>query len=246
MKNIEIQHPQPIAIPMQRQVSWLTAELDLPLQHHKIAAFRGALVQVAGREYDLLHNHKAGDQNYEYRYPLIQYRAHNGRAMLVGWEAGAEILREVLLKVRAIKLEGKELPLRLHRLQEGSCHLQLSEKVKSYRLQSWLPLNEENYEKWLHLDRYVDRIALLESILVGHLLRFATAMQWRLPDRLELFIQDIPQHRVVRYRDVPLMAFDVVYCANIELPPHLALGKAVSHGFGWQIPYQPRERFTSK
>lgn len=240
MKAIEQQFPQPLAIPMTRQIYWLTAQLDLPLQHHKIAAFRGALVQAAGREYDLLHNHKSGDQNYEYRYPLIQYRVKDGRAMLVGWEAGAEVLREVLLKVRTIKLEGKELPLRLHRLQEGSHELRLSEKVQPYRLQSWLPLNEENYEKWLSLERYTDRIALLERILVGHLLRFATAMKWRLPDRLELFIQDIPQHRVVRYRDVPLMAFDVVYCANVELPPHLALGKAVSHGFGWQIPYRKK------
>ena len=104
-------------------------------------------------------------------------------------------------------------------------------------MQHWLALNEENYRTWLELDDLSERVALLERVLAAHLLSFAKGMQWQLPEHMEVKLVDMVQHRTVRYHDVPLMAFDVVYKTNLELPTLIGLGKAVSHGYGWQIPY---------
>ncbi|MEM8527885.1 MAG: CRISPR-associated endonuclease Cas6 [Bacteroidota bacterium] len=235
MKEAKKIHLQEKVLPLAREINLLNATIDLPLRFDQISEFRGALIAAAGREYDLLHNHREGDKKYEYRYPLIQYRVHRGRAMLVGYQAGAESLRAVLLKVRNIQLNNKTVPLRLHQLREKTYTLRMSEQPRYYRLQHWLALNQENYQKWLALDNLQDRILLLERALNGHLLSFAQAMQWQLPERLEVRLRDLIQHKTVKYHNTPLIAFDVEYRVNLNLPPLIGLGKASSHGFGWQI-----------
>lgn len=225
------------ALPVEQKIQLLTAKLDLPLRFHQIPQLRGALVEAAGRQFDFLHNHQVGDQAYHYRYPLVQYKVNKGRAMLLGINEGADVLREVLLSVRNIQLNGADLPLRLYQLKEQEYTLKLSNQPRHYRLQHWLALNEENYRTWLELDDLSERVALLERVLAAHLLSFAKGMQWQLPEHMEVKLVDMVQHRTVRYHDVPLMAFDVVYKTNLELPTLIGLGKAVSHGYGWQIPY---------
>ena len=47
---------------------------------------------------------------------------------------------------------------------------------------------------------------------------------------------DLHDRRKTRYHDTELMAFDLCSRCNLLLPEDIALGKAVSHGFGVQWP----------
>lgn len=43
------------------------------------------------------------------------------------------------------------------------------------------------------------------------------------------------------------MAFDLVFDTNVNLPEGIALGKAVSFGFGWAVPYtEPARRHIDR
>lgn len=83
------------------QVPTIQAVLDLSLSPNQIPNFRGAMLEKAGREADILHNHK-GDTGYHHRYPLVHYRVSRGQAMLFGMgEVGVDAVRSLLLSQKA-------------------------------------------------------------------------------------------------------------------------------------------------
>ncbi|MBK9152083.1 MAG: hypothetical protein IPM26_14315 [Saprospiraceae bacterium] len=53
-----------------------------PIQSYDIPKFRAAVIEKSKRESDLFHNH-LDDQQYIYRYPLIQYKVTDKKASLV-------------------------------------------------------------------------------------------------------------------------------------------------------------------
>jgi hypothetical protein len=103
-------------------------------------------------------------------------------------------------------------------------------------LYKWLALNEDNYARWQRCQSLGERIALLERILTAQIITLAKGIGWQIPDLLEVRIQHLQQTQRIVYRGTNLVAFNIAYTANVLLPPHIALGKAVSHGFGWQVP----------
>lgn len=174
---------------------------------------------------------------YHYRYPLIHYRMKRNHAAIFAINDGIEALQATLSsRSWRINWEGEPRQLQITGMEMNEYYLRMLARPKTYRLYKWLALNEENYKAWLACDNLVERIQLLERILNSHLLAFARSVGWRLPERLEVSIQNIQQVSKVRCHNTPLLAFNVTYTANALLPPHIALGKAVSHGFGWQRP----------
>ncbi len=174
---------------------------------------------------------------YHYRYPLIHYRMKRNHAAIFAINDGIEALQATLSsRSWRINWEGETRPLQITGMEMNEYYLRMLARPKTYRLYKWLALNEENYKAWLACGNLVERIQLLERILNSHLLAFARSVGWRLPERLEVSIQNIQQVSKVRCHHTPLLAFNVTYTANALLPPHIALGKAVSHGFGWQRP----------
>ncbi|MEM0995315.1 MAG: CRISPR-associated endonuclease Cas6, partial [Bacteroidota bacterium] len=79
------------------------------------------------------------------------------------------------------------------------------------------------------------RIQLLENVLRGHLLVALWGMGWREDVPIEVCIQEMRRSQTVPFKGVQHTIFDLVYTTNVQLPNHIALGKAVSHGFGWQM-----------
>ena len=176
---------------------------------------------------------------YHYRYPLIHYRVQNDKASIFAINEGIEAL-QMTLSSRAWKLnwEGKPRQLQITGMEMNEYYLRMLPHPKTYRLFKWLALNKENYERWLQCNNLVERVQLLERILAAHILAFAAGMGWELPERLTVSIQDIQQMQQVTCHGNPLLAFNITYNANVLLPPYIALGKAVSHGFGWQKPHK--------
>ncbi len=218
----------PILIPT------LSLTFDHQIKSHQINRWRGAFNEMAQRSDDLFHNH-IGDKTYHYRYPLIQYRCQDGQAGLVAINEGVNAVQRLLSeKDWSIRWNGRHKTLKVVEVVPEDHYLTMTDQPYHYRIHQWLPFNKENYQLWLAAPNYMERIKILEKILVGHLLGFAEAMEWRLPQRLEADIQLVHNMGKVLHHKNNLIGFDLTYSCNIDLPPHIGIGKGVSHGFGWQ------------
>lgn len=226
------------------KVRTLLATFSLPITSREIPRWRGAFVEMAGRHLDLLHNHQ-GDEGYHYRYPLIQYRNRLGNAAIIAMNEGVMAVQQALSQNSwQIRWKGEPIDLNIDNLQVKEYELCLLPKLKTYHLHRWIALNDENYEKWCKTPFLKDRVELLENVLAGHILHFASAMDWQVPENREIHITNIKRQTWVRVHGVRLLAFDIVYQSNIFLPSLVGLGKSVSHGFGWQV--LGRSRSTRK
>ena len=212
----------------------LLATFSLRIRAAEIPRWRAAFVELSGRRLDLLHNHK-GDTDYHYRYPLIQYRSRQGKAAILALNEGVMAIQEALSQNSwQIRWQGKAFDLQIDNLELQEYELCIWPKLRTYHLHRWIALNEENYERWCQTPHLIARVALLERVLVGHIFRFASAVAWQLPERLEVHISNIKRQTWTRVHGTRLMAFELVYQSNVFLPPLIGLGKAVSHGYGWQ------------
>lgn len=216
----------------------LNLTFDFPIYSRQITNWRGAFIEMAGLDNAFFHNHK-GSKEYHYRYPLIQYRIHKGKASIFAINEGADALQESLSRcVWEINWEGQKTKLSVDNLHMEEHYLRMLEQHQQYKLFKWLALNEDNYERWQQCKNLIERAALLETILTGQILGFCNAMGWRLPERLEVSLQHLNFMQRVRYHGTPMLAFNVAYTANVSLPSGIALGKGASHGYGWQVPDQ--------
>lgn len=77
-----------------------------------------------------------------------------------------------------------------------------------------------------------ERLQLLERLLTGNILSFAKGIEWRIERPIKVQIQELKGEKMIRYKGVPLIAFDVIFNCNVFLPNYLGLGKSASHGFG--------------
>ncbi|MEM7657619.1 MAG: CRISPR-associated endonuclease Cas6 [Bacteroidota bacterium] len=216
----------------------LVAHFSLPLRPHQLNRWRGAFVEMGSREYDLLHNHRA-EGGLHYRYPLIQYRITRGKAAIFAIGAGTQAIQQVLSSQDwTLRWNDAPFSLALEQLTMGEHPLLPSDTMRWYRLMDYVALNQANYERWRELDSYVPRVQLLEDILTGHILGFVEAMGQRLPEQsLEVRLVNVRSCRTVKVRNTPQMAFNLLFRANVQLPPGIGLGKSVSLGYGqlWPV-----------
>lgn len=226
----------------------LHLSFHLPLYHRQIPQWRGALIEWAGREHHLFHNHKAGNDRY-YRYPLIQYHVQNGQAAILAINEGADQLETLLAqKDWTIRWQNEPHSLQIDQAQLDWPTVQLSDKLHRYTLQHWLPFNQDNYHWWKNeASSLTERIGKLERTLLSHILTFATGIQWQVPGQIKLHIQNIQRTKKLRFHGTPMVAFDLSFDSNLVLPPNIRLGRVVSHGFGELKPfYQPKKRVEKR
>jgi len=205
--------------------------LDIPLRRFQIGRLRGMVAEHAGFQHDLLHNHKDGQADkYHYRYPLVQYKVQNGKGMLVGLKEGAATLRQ-LLKPMDMTLAGD---LAVQSFQESFTPVGMSEELRPYSIWQWLPLNQENYKRWIANENPVWRHDELERLLAAHLLAFSEGIGFTVPRPRGLFVKldSIGAERPAKLHDNNLISLDVHFQANMLLPSDVGLGRGASHGFG--------------
>lgn len=219
-----------------------------PLFPRQIPLWRGAFIELAGWETDLLHNHQpteAADQ-FLHRYPLVQYRTYRGHAALFALNEGIEAVQQVLFSKKwEINWKGKPTGLILDQQPQRKSHTLSIGVKRRYQLHHYLALNADNYQLWLNCANLVERAQLLERILRGHLLSCLWGLGWTGSEQLEVQLQEIRQTTTLPYHGQDLMAFDLIFDANVDLPPGIALGKAVSHGFGVLFEVVPNAKTTA-
>ncbi len=214
------------------QVKTLHTTFNLPLHSSEIRNWRGAFVEMAGRQYDLFHNHLS-DKEYQYRYPLVQYRTDKQQASILVFNQAIQSFQKILAESDwTLNWKRNPFSLTITQLNSEEHELSMSPHMLPYQVNNWLALKQDNYLIWQKCKNMTERSQLLERVLVGHLLGFATQMGWKLPERLEVNLLYLHQIKQINYRGNPVLAFDISFEANIELPNKIGLGKGLSLGYG--------------
>ncbi len=215
-----------------KKIKILLVQFEQNIHTEQLNALRGAIVAKVGREHIAFHNH-IGDNGFLYQYPLIQYKSIRGKAAIMCIGDGVDEIQKLFAFANwDINLNGEPLLLSLHQLHVNNHKLIIWNKPIAYRIKNWIALNEENFEKYKNTTSLVERIQLLERILIGNILSFAKGIQWQLDETCIVQIMNIDKEKRMTFKDIQLASFDVSFNCNIYLPRYIGLGKHVSIGCG--------------
>ncbi|MCB0630732.1 MAG: CRISPR-associated endonuclease Cas6 [Saprospiraceae bacterium] len=223
-------------------LSILAATFDLPLESRDIPRWRSAWAEMAGFEHDRFHNHKPGDEGVIYRYPLVQYRVRRGRAAIMALDqATMDVQQALTAKAWEITWDYQPLEIGLEDLRLETYELHLDRQSHEYRLRSYLPFNDRNFDRWNKAPNLIARIRLLESLIAGHLLNFATGVGWKIPGRFDVELLHLDRAYTRPLHEIQRPAFDLVFKTNLFVPAGIGLGKGVSHGYGLLLPMRKED-----
>lgn len=201
------------------------------LQPNEIKWFRGAVIHALSKDNVLFHNHI--DKNYRYAYPLIQYKLINRCATILCIEEGVEAIGNFFSNYNnLIQIGEKNMSLEIDYLRPSVFLLEVTERVSRYSLHRWIPLNHENYQVYRTLEKDEQRIHLLQKILIGNILSCLKGLNIYLDKRITCRIQEITRMYTISNKGVNLLAFDLIFTANLSLPPYIGLGKNASINCG--------------
>lgn len=206
--------------------------LDKPLKAGEIPSFRGAVITKVGDELNIFHNHKSQEEFF-YRFPLIQYKIIRKKAALFCIEEGLEeVYRLFEGRQKKLVIRGKKVPLKLDKLSIDTFTFNVWNHKVRYNIFNWLALNQNNYILFQELKSEDKKKSFLTRILVGNILSMAKSLKWHIDKTIELEVQAIIRQKKVRFKGIPFEAFDCTFSTNVSLPEYIGLGKGASHGFG--------------
>ena len=204
-------------------------EVKLPTRaaHH----LRGYFGNLFKTHSPLLHNHFE-DGTYRYAYPVIQYKVVRGVPELLGIGEGADLLRQLFIKVKEIDIEGRVYPVRDKEITYRTELAGVGQELLTYRFDTlWMALNQENYRKYLAADRAA-KAKLLNRLLQGQLLFVFKGMGIWLEKHERIMAQTRLEERSANFKNQRMRAFGGEFTTNAVLPDGLGVGKSVSRGFG--------------
>ena len=127
-----------------KNIRLLTIFFDIELKYDEINLFRGAIIRTTKGKNDLFHNHSS--RGTIYRYPLIQYKCLNNKAVLLCIEEGIEGLQDFFSATDwQLQVGDRTKPIKVENLQVRQHRIGVWEKLFHYTLSRWLPLNQINY-----------------------------------------------------------------------------------------------------
>jgi hypothetical protein len=206
----------------------LTWTEDLPLRPAP-HLLRGAIGQRFPENL-LVHQHDG--KQVVYRYPQIQYRWDRFGPWLLGLGDGAHFLAqtnwpgmELDLGKQTVTIRDAVYAFRRHTIRPVP-------RLKRYRFAApWLPLSQENYQRYQKLSPD-QRRAELDRLAVAGVLIGLRGFGVEFPERLFAAFE-VDSGRLCRYKGVELTGFTGELVVNADLPDGFAIGRAVSHGYGW-------------
>jgi hypothetical protein len=217
---------------MHKKIRCLQVEFSEEIAPYEIPAFRGAIINKVGDSYTLFHNHQAGGK-FRYQYPLIQYKALFNRPMIVCVDEGVDEIHRFFQQPNwRLSISGRDLDIKIERLEMKQYTMQVWEKSFSYHIRNWVALSQESYKRYLSLAGLVEQVQFLETILIGNILSFAKGIGWHIEKPVEAKINNIQRTGLVTVKGVRVMAFSLDFKSNIFLPNYIGLGRNVSIGYG--------------
>lgn len=196
---------------------------------HKLRGYFGNLFKEHS---PLLSNHYE-DGSLRYRYPLVQYKVIDSLPVLIGLNEGAELLTQLFLKINHIDINSKKYEIHSKNISSNHCKIGFSEHLHEYQFETlWLALNQKNYLKYSKMKDDAEKMDMLRSILVGHILSLFRNTGVELDQTQRLMAQLNVKQKQTKFKDKTMLAFSGSFVTNAHLPDHLGLGKSVARGFG--------------
>ena len=220
-----------------KTVRMMTVEFDRRIRADEIPMFRGAIISSMDKAPVQFHNH--GDTGLVYSYPLVQYKRIGGNAAVVCLGESIQETGTFFSHYHDNLIIGQhESSFKINNINISDFDILQTEEPVGYLIKSWLPFNQGNYERFKSIEGLAEKCAMMEKILTGNILSFAKGLGIYLDFSLECIIQQISHSGIKRFKNVQMMAYDIEFRCNVELPDHIGLGKGVSHGFGMLIKKQ--------
>ena len=197
----------------------------------EIPKYRGAVIASLENKNILYHNHL--DDKFRYAYPLIQYKRLHKKAAILCIGEGINAIHEFFTSNNFMfNMGGKEIEMTIDSINTYDNDITIREELQHYRIRNWLPLNSTNYSMYHEANSLVERIQLLERVLIGNILSFLKGVDIHIEEQLELHVTNITNQRPATYKRIKLMAFDIEFSTNLNLPQYIGIGKNASVGYG--------------
>lgn len=215
-----------------KKVRFLKINFDTPLKPYEVPAFRAAIIEKAGRENILFHNH-LDDEKYLWGYPVIQYKSIQGKAAIVCIDYGTdEIFKIFKQKDNTVKIGNDTRKLNISKVIVNQYNFNVWDKIFYYNLNNWVALSSNNYKKYKALTDEIEKETFLEKILIGNIISMAKGIKWQIEKEIKVKITCIHKEHFVTFKENKLHAFTVDFKSNVFLPTGIGLGKSASFGFG--------------
>lgn len=207
-------------------------QFDKEIKSKALPYLRGAVIGSLKKKDILFHNHDK--DGLRYAYPLIQYKRINRKAAIMGIGKGINVISQLLVAHNFnYQIGNEQVEMCIEAVNSYDNEIILTENASyHYRLQNWLPLNTYNYTQFQNSESLVKSIQILERVLIGNILSFLKGIDIHLDEEVTVHITDITGHRIVIYKKMRLMAFDIEFKTNIQLPQYIGIGKNTSIGYG--------------
>lgn len=208
---------------------------NIKLFSHDARKLRGYFGNLF-REYSpLLHNHYETG-GFRYKYPLVQYKVIKGVPVLIALEEGAELLTSLFLKINALDIGGTKYELLNKNIEHRVEAVGYSHDLHEYHFETiWIALNQNNFELYNKQNRG-EKEQLLKNILVGNMLSFFKGINIHLDADERVMVKLATKEKQTVFKGQKMQGFEGKFVTNVQLPPLIGLGKAVSRGFGTIIP----------
>lgn len=202
------------------------------LSHYELPFLRGAInYKLSDKSHILFHNHE--NDGYRYSYPLIQYKRINQQAALVCVNEGTEAVGLLLLTDNSsYQIGDKEVDMEIDGVKAHQHLIQAWDSSFSYHLRKWLPLNQENYEEFQKIEGIAEKCKFLERILIGNILSMGKGLGIHFEREIICTITQFSEPRLMKLKNIKMMAFDIDFKCNVSIPDYFGLGKGASVGFG--------------
>ena len=209
-----------------------TIQFEETLNDTEIRCFRGAIIDLVGKENSSFHNHLEG-QRLAYSYPLVQYKRIDGRLAVVGIDSAAETVAQLANKFPcSLKIGRKNITFHAKDCSMESYDPIIEMKPKLYSIKEYLALTDENFKKYNAMLALTDKLTFLENILIGNILSFLKGLGYQAEEQIFCAITEFAEPYIKYYKGVHFSVFDLKFVSNIELPSGIGLGKSSSVGFG--------------
>jgi len=213
------------------KIPYITIVFENQLTHRELPLFRGAIISKVPEKYVLFHNHLKG--SFRFAYPLIQYKIIEGKAALFCIGDGTDEIRHFFSNSDLhLYIGEKESIFSVENTWAKQWILQTWNDSFLYSLQRWVPFNKHNYNKYLKSEGLIEKVDLLESILIGNILSMSKTLGHHFASQVECKILEVNNPRPYYHKGVLLQGFNIIFKTNVYLPNYIGIGKAASMGFG--------------
>ena len=194
--------------------------------HHLRGAFGNLL-----RDDSLFHQHDSNGKPV-YRYPLIQYKILDKKAVVLGLAKGAESLAEIKLLGSTLVIGNSSYEVVQQQTFYSMVGVGFSTNLFHYEfITPWIALNEKNFEKYHKIGDQRRRKNLLTKILTGNLLSMSKGIEYNAKNTIYIEIFHFEEVKT-SLKGNPMLGFYARFASNFIIPNLWGVGKSVSRGFG--------------